>query len=208
MKKIITVLVLVLTVGVYSEDEKQKEVIITEPTLEFMKPELTIEPKIEPKTESIPETKNTENIFSEEDIEALKIRDLTIPQIDRKISELETKSFFDGERIVKLEKILQEKEQQISELENKVEGLATRTKVLEEKNESLNKNPLENITDEMYKIGLLIAAVLLGITIILIGAAMFQSSKNKKMIEEWKEFFEMNVDRLNREAKENRENID
>lgn len=147
-------------------------------------------------TDVVNEIVDNRDIFNEKDLEEIKTVELTLPEVNKKISELETKSILDGEKLVKMEQLLQEKTQQVENLENKVENLIFVVNTLDEKNKNFTSETISNINGKIYKSLLLIFSILIGVTIILIGIIMLQNNKNKKIIEECQEFFQMNVDRL------------
>lgn len=147
-------------------------------------------------TDVVNEIVDNREIFNEKDLEEIKVVELTLPEVNKKISELETKSILDGEKLLKMEQLLQEKTQQVENLENKVENLILVVNTLDEKNKNFTSETISNINEKIYKSLLLIFSILIGVTVILIGIIMLQNNKNKKIIEECQEFFQMNVDRL------------
>lgn len=151
---------------------------------------------------------DTREIFQEKDLEEIKIPELKNEDISRKILELETNSVIYKEKIDQLEKTLQEKNQTIEELNNKVEKLVLITNALDDTTKNFTTKTLNNINEKIYKTGVLIITILAGITLILGSLVLLQTNKNKKMIEEWKEFFELNIDALKREKEDKTLNIE
>lgn len=96
----------------------------------------------------------------------------------------------------------------VEELNNKVEKLIIITNALDDTTKSFTTKTLTHINEKIYKTGILIITILAGITLILGSLVLLQTNKNKKMIEEWKEFFELNIDALKREKKDKALNIE
>lgn len=141
--------------------------------------------------------------------EILQLEEIRLPEIKNediaiKLSELETSSLIYKDKIALLEKNLVEKEKLVTELENKVEKLLVLTNALDERGKETNTKIMKGIKNSIYKTGIIVLSVLAGVTIILIALVMLQSNKNKKLVEEWKEFFEMNIDRIKNDSHRDR----
>ena len=161
-----------------------------------------------PSGDIVNEIVDSREIFQEKDLEEIKVPEMKNEDISRKILELETNSVIYKEKIEQLEKNLQEKNQMVEELSNKVEKLIIITNALDDTTKSFTTKTLTHINEKIYKTGILIITILAGITLILGSLVLLQTNKNKKMIEEWKEFFELNIDALKREKKDKALNIE
>lgn len=161
-----------------------------------------------PSGDIVNEIVDSREIFQEKDLEEIKVPEMKNEDISRKILELETNTVIYKEKIEQLEKNLQEKNQMVEELNNKVEKLIIITNTLDDTTKSFTTKTLIHINEKIYKTGILIITILAGITLILGSLVLLQTNKNKKMIEEWKEFFELNIDALKREKKDKELNIE
>lgn len=142
-------------------------------------------------------------IFQEQDLEEIKVPEFKIEDISRKIISLEAENVINKDKIEKLELELKEKSMVVEDLNNKVEKLILVTNSLDEMGKTFLPKTVDEINNKLYRTGMIIISVLAGITLILISLVVLQTNKNKKMVEEWKEFFDMNIDVLRRESKNN-----
>ena len=162
------------------------------------------EPEAPIKTgDPVNEIVDSREIFQEQDLEEIKVPEFKIEDISRKIISLETENVIYKDKIEKLEVELKEKSLAVDDLSNKVEKLILVTNSLDEMGKTFLPKTVEEINNRLYRTGMIIISVLAGITLILISLVILQTNKNKKMVEEWKEFFEMNLDVLKRENKNN-----
>ncbi|MGL5232796.1 MAG: hypothetical protein ACRC7W_05640 [Fusobacteriaceae bacterium] len=138
-------------------------------------------------------------IFQEQDLEEIKVPEFKIEDISRKIISLEAENVIYKDKIEKLEIELKEKSLVVEDLNNKVEKLILITNSLDEMGKTFLPKTVNEINKKLYRTGMIIISVLAGITLILISLVVLQTNKNKKMVEEWKEFFDMNLDVLKRE---------
>lgn len=156
-----------------------------------------------PTADPVNEIVDNREIFQEQDLEEIKVPEFKIEDISRKIISLETENVIYKDKIEKLEIELKEKSLVVEDLNNKVEKLILVTNSLDEMGKTFLPKTVEEINNKLYRTGMIIISVLAGITLILISLVILQTNKNKKMVEEWKEFFDMNLDVLKRENKNN-----
>lgn len=164
MKKIFFILLFIFSIFGYGE-EKNEGFNIEQPSLEELSL-LTIRGEI--KSSEIISTMNNE-------INKLKM-ELTIAQ----------------NRMDIMDKVIGDKNQLTDELENKVEILNLQIRSYQE-NEENNKNGFEKeVIKKIYQIGIVIALIIIFIFIITLSLLILQGSKNKKVLEEWKDMIELN----------------
>ena len=169
---------------------------------------LAIENSIIKTSDPVNEIVDNREIFQEKDLEEIKVPEFKIEDISRKIISLETENIILKEKIEKLEESLSEKKVIIEDLSNKVEKLILVTNSLDEMGKTFLPKTVDEINNKLYRTGMIIISILAGITLILISLVVLQTNKNKKMVEEWKDYFDMNIDVLKRENKNNSGNME
>ncbi|MGL4403124.1 MAG: coiled-coil domain-containing protein [Fusobacteriaceae bacterium] len=136
-----------------------------------------------------------------EELSLLTIRDEiksseVIIVMNNEIKKLKLELTVAQKRMDIIDKVIVDKNQLIDELENKVERLNTQIKESQEE-EKNNKNGFEkNTIKKIYQIGAVITLLIVFIFIISLSLLVLQGTKNKKMLEEWKDIFELNRNKI------------
>lgn len=146
-----------------------------------------------------------EGVNEEFNIEQPPLEELSLLTIRDEIKSSEVISAMNGEitklkleltvaqkRMDLMDKIIADKNQLTDELDNKIELLNIQVKEYQEKEKS-NKDRFEkNAIKKIYQIGATIVLIIIFIFIVALSLLMLQGAKNKKMLEEWKDMFELN----------------
>ncbi|MGL4254362.1 MAG: hypothetical protein ACRCU6_04155 [Fusobacteriaceae bacterium] len=146
-----------------------------------------------------------EGVNDEFNIEQPPLEELSLLTIRDEIKSSEVISAMNGEitklkleltvaqkRMDLMDKIIADKNQLTDELDNKIELLNIQVKEYQEKEKS-NKDGFEkNAIKKIYQIGATIVLIIIFIFIVALSLLMLQGAKNKKMLEEWKDMFELN----------------
>ncbi len=115
-----------------------------------------------------------------------------ISAINGEITKLKLELTVAQKRMDLMDKIIADKNQLTDELDNKIELLNIQVKEYQEKEKS-NKDGFEkNAIKKIYQIGATIVLIIIFIFIVALSLLMLQGAKNKKMLEEWKDMFELN----------------
>lgn len=166
MKRIIGILIFLITIAVFGEDFE-----IDQPVLEEM---------------------STMNVKNE-----IKNNEIIIGMADE-ILKLRTENVMIQKRMDVMDKVIQDKNQLADELNNKVEILTLKIQEIEKKNEIGNKNVADVLKENILKIAIASALLILLLFMIVIGIIFAQNGKNRKMIEDWKDLNDMNRDEKGR----------
>lgn len=162
MKKIIGILIFLITIVAFGEDFE-----IDQPMLEEMS------------------TMNVKNEIKNNEI---------IIGMANEILKLRTENVMIQKRMDVMDKIIQDKNQLADELNNKVEILTLKIQEIEQKNEVGNKNFVDVLKDNILKIAIASALLIMLLFMIVIGIIFAQNGKNRKMIEDWKDLNDINRD--------------
>ncbi|MGL5963658.1 MAG: hypothetical protein ACRC0F_06495 [Cetobacterium sp.] len=168
MKKINIILLLLFSSYIYGE-ELNEEYVIEQPPLQELSV-LTIQDEI----------KSNEIILSMNgEIINLKL-DLVVAQ----------------KRMDLMDKVIEDKNKLTDELENEVEILQIKMKEYQER-EKANKNGFEkDIVKKIYQIGAIIALMIIFLFIVCISLLILKASKNRKILEDWKDILELKSEKL------------
>ncbi len=96
-----------------------------------------------------------------------------------------------NQKLEELNKNLLEKNIKIDNLENKIENLSLLVNNLENKMKDNKSEVTTNITERIYRYGVIFISMMICIVLSLISMIVYQNSKNRKKMEEWRELLEL-----------------
>lgn len=111
--------------------------------------------------------------------------------IKDRIQEINTALKLSQERFYLLDKIIEDKNILIDELEEKIENFNIKIIEIESSKSNEITKLEEKIYPEIYKMIIMILAIFLVLFLILLSLIIYQNNKYKKSIEEWKEILEL-----------------
>lgn len=136
-----------------------------------------------------------------EELSLLTIRDEIksseiISVINEEIKNLKLELTVAQKRMNNMDKTIADKNQLIEELDNKIEILNIQIKEYQEKEKNGKDGFEKNTLKKIYQIGAIVTLTIIFIFIISLSFLILQGAKNKKMLEEWKDVFELNRNRM------------
>lgn len=119
-----------------------------------------------------------------------------ISAINGEITKLKLELTVAQKRMDLMDKIIADKNQLTDELDNKIEILNIQIREYQEKEKNSKEGFEKTAIKKIYQIGAVIALIIVFVFIISLSFLMLQGAKNKKMLEEWKDMFELNRNRM------------
>lgn len=193
MKKFVLVILIILSIVTFTYSKDNTQLIGMESN----------------KIEEIEDT-----LFSDKDLQMLKVPEIKlsdlynnflsqekeITELKNKILLLEEENISNREKISELQVEIQKNLGMFQLLESKVDAFSERINELVGENKDFSEKGFQSTMGIIYKIGVILGLIIVGVVILLIGIVLYQSGRNKRQIEEWKEFFEINVERIKRDV--------